>query len=177
MYYTTATTFDDCASAYLHYDGRAYRGAPSRVQQSREKFYMPLPLLVVTRQFWEGEGEVVYFEPPPSRNFIATPLFCTPPHPKKGAFSGGWGCIKFGLKVVILICRTSKRPQNPHCTEMTKKAAFQRTPWGGGGKKRGEENLTKDTPPKIGFGPLFVWYVFHPPLVSLLWFSCTEIHD
>ena len=29
---------------------------------------------------------------------------------------------------------------------------LQRTPWGGGKKKR-EENLTNDTPPKRGFGP------------------------
>ena len=38
----------------------------------------------------------------------------------------------------------------------------------GGGKKRGEENLRKDTPPKNGFGPPFVWYVFRPPRVSVL---------
>ena len=34
---------------------------------------------------------------------------------------------------------------------------------GGGGNKRGEENLTKDTPPKTGFWAPFVWYVFFPP--------------
>ena len=52
----------------------------------------------------------------------------------------------------------------------------QRTPWGGG-KGRGVENLTNDTPPKKGFWTPLVRYVFHPPHVSVLCFSCTEIHD
>ena len=30
-------------------------------------------------------------------------------------------------------------------------------------KKRGEENFTKDTPPKKGFWTPFVWYVSPPP--------------
>ena len=39
-------------------------------------------------------------------------------------------------------------------------------------------NLTNDTPPKKrGFGPPLVRYVFHPPQVSVLCFSCTRIHD
>ena len=47
---------------------------------------------------------------------------------------------------------------------------FQRTPWGGG-KRRGEENLTNDTPPKKGFWTPFVRYVFPPPSgVSALFF-------
>ena len=45
----------------------------------------------------------------------------------------------------------------------------QRTPWGGG-KKRGEKNLTNDTPPKKGFWTPLVRYVFHPPQVSVLCF-------
>ena len=49
---------------------------------------------------------------------------------------------------------------------------FQRTPWGVEKKKRGEENLTKDTPRKRSFGPPFVWYVCHPTQVSLQYFSC-----
>ena len=53
---------------------------------------------------------------------------------------------------------------------------FQRTPWGGG-KKRGVENLTNDTPPKKEFWTPLVRYVFHPPQVSVLCFSCTKIHD
>ena len=52
----------------------------------------------------------------------------------------------------------------------------QRTPWGGG-KKRGAENLTNDTPPKRGFWTPLARYVFHPPQVSILCFSCTKIHD
>ena len=52
----------------------------------------------------------------------------------------------------------------------------QRTPWGGG-KKRGVENLTNDTPPKKGVWTPLVRYVFHPPKVSVLCFSCTKIHD
>ena len=52
----------------------------------------------------------------------------------------------------------------------------QRTPWGGE-KKRGEENLTNETPPKKGFWTPLVRYVFHPPRVSVLCFSCTKIHD
>ena len=52
----------------------------------------------------------------------------------------------------------------------------QRTPWGGG-KKRGVENLTNDTPPKKGFWTPLVRYVFHPPQVSVLCFSCTKFHD
>ena len=38
----------------------------------------------------------------------------------------------------------------------------------GGVEKRGGGNLTKDTPPQTGFWTPFVWYVFHPPQVSLL---------
>ena len=53
---------------------------------------------------------------------------------------------------------------------------YQRTPWGGG-KRRGVENLTNDTPPKKGFWTPLVRYVFHPPHVSVLCFSCTKIHD
>ena len=46
--------------------------------------------------------------------------------------------------------------------EISRKILNQRMPWGGV-EKEGEENLTKDTPPKKkGFGPL-VRYVFHPP--------------
>ena len=41
---------------------------------------------------------------------------------------------------------------------------FQRMPWGGG-KRRGEETLTKDTPPAEK-GP-FVRFVFHPPSVAI----------
>ena len=52
----------------------------------------------------------------------------------------------------------------------------QRTPWRGW-KKRGVENLTNDSPPKKGFWTPLVRYVFHPPHVSVLCFSCTEIHD
>ena len=41
----------------------------------------------------------------------------------------------------------------------------------GGGKKRGVENLTNDTPPKKGFWTPLVRYVFHPPSgVSALFF-------
>ena len=44
-----------------------------------------------------------------------------------------------------------------------------------GGKKRGEEDLTNDTPPKKGFWtPPLERYVFHPPRVSLFCFSCTK---
>ena len=39
------------------------------------------------------------------------------------------------------------------------------------------ENLTNDTPPKRGFGPPLVRYVFHPPQVSVFCFSCTKFHD
>ena len=42
-------------------------------------------------------------------------------------------------------------------------------------KKRGEENLTKDTPLKIGFWTPFVWYTFQPSLVSSLCLSCTQL--
>ena len=31
--------------------------------------------------------------------------------------------------------------------------------------------------PKRGFGPPLVRYVFHPPQVSVLFFSCTKVHD
>ena len=48
---------------------------------------------------------------------------------------------------------------------------------GGGGEKRGVENLTNDTPPKKGFWTPLVRYVFLPPQVSVLCFSCTKIHD
>ena len=49
---------------------------------------------------------------------------------------------------------------------------------GGGGKKRGGGKPSRMTPlPKRGFGPPLVRYVFHPPQVSPLCFSCTKIHD
>ena len=44
-------------------------------------------------------------------------------------------------------------------------------------KRRREENLTNDTPPKKCFWSPFVWYVFHPPRVSLLFFPCTRVED
>ena len=52
----------------------------------------------------------------------------------------------------------------------------QRTPWGGG-KRRGVENLTNDTPPKKGFWTPPRRYVFHPPQASALCFSCTKNRD
>ena len=69
-------------------------------------------------------------------------------------------------------------PDNYRDTYQAEKLVIndQRTPWGGG-KKRGAENLTNDTPPKKGFWTPLVRYVFHPPHVSVLCFSCTEIHD
>ena len=48
----------------------------------------------------------------------------------------------------------------------------------GGVEKRGGWKTSRTTPlPKRGFGPTFVRYVFHPPQVSVLCFSCTKIHD
>ena len=55
-------------------------------------------------------------------------------------------------------------------------STVQKTPWGGE-KKRGVENLTNDSPPKKGFWTPLVRYVFHPPQVSVLCFSCTKSHD
>ena len=43
----------------------------------------------------------------------------------------------------------------------------------GGGWKTSRMTLH----PKRGFGPPLVRYVFHPPQVSVLCFSCTKIHD
>ena len=48
----------------------------------------------------------------------------------------------------------------------------------GGWKKGGGWKTSRMTPlPKRGFGPPLVRYVFHPPQVSVLCFSCTRIHD
>ena len=48
----------------------------------------------------------------------------------------------------------------------------------GGVEKRGGWKTSRMTPlPKRGFGPPLVRYVFHPPHVSVLCFSCTKIHD
>ena len=45
-------------------------------------------------------------------------------------------------------------------------------------EQRGGRKTSRRTPlPKMGFGPPFVWYIFQPPEVSLLCFSCTEIQD
>ena len=45
-------------------------------------------------------------------------------------------------------------------------------------EKRGGWKTSRMTPlPKRGFGPPLVRYVFHPPQVSVLCFSCTKIHD
>ena len=47
-----------------------------------------------------------------------------------------------------------------------------------GGGKRGGWKTSRMTPlPNMGFGPPSVRYVFHPPGVSLLCFSCIKIHD
>ena len=44
-------------------------------------------------------------------------------------------------------------------------------------EKRGGWKTSRMTHlPKRGFGPPLVWYVFHPPQVSVLCFSCTKIH-
>ena len=54
----------------------------------------------------------------------------------------------------------------------------QRTPGGGGVEKRWGWKTSRMTPlPKRGFGPPLVRYVFHPPQMSVLCFSCTRIHD
>ena len=46
-----------------------------------------------------------------------------------------------------------------------------------GGGKRGGRKTSRMTPlPKRGFGPPLVRYVFHPPQVSVLCFSCTKLH-
>ena len=45
----------------------------------------------------------------------------------------------------------------------TDKRLFQRTPWGGG-KKKGVENLTNDTPPKKGFWTPPSYSTFSTPL-------------
>ena len=48
----------------------------------------------------------------------------------------------------------------------------------GGVEKRGGWKTSRMTSlPKIGFGAPLVRYVFHPPQVSVLCFSCTKIHD
>ena len=48
---------------------------------------------------------------------------------------------------------------------------------GGGGKRRGVENLTNDTPPKKGvLDPPSYGTFSTPPQVSVLCFSCTKIH-
>ena len=48
----------------------------------------------------------------------------------------------------------------------------------GGVEKGGGWKTSRMTPfPKRGFGPPLLRYVFHPPQVSLLCFSCTKIHD
>ena len=53
---------------------------------------------------------------------------------------------------------------------------FQRMPWGGG-KKRGVENLTNDTPPKKGFWTPPRTLRFPPPSGVSALFSCTKMHD
>ena len=48
----------------------------------------------------------------------------------------------------------------------------------GGGGKRGGWKTSRMTPlPKRGFGRPLVQYVFHPPQVSVLCFSCIKVHD
>ena len=48
----------------------------------------------------------------------------------------------------------------------------------GGVEKEGGWKTSRMTPlPKRAFGPPLVRYVFHPPRVSVLCFSCTKIHD
>ena len=58
-----------------------------------------------------------------------------------------------------------------------KKGSFSENAMGGV-EKRGGWKTSRMTPlPKRGFGPPLVRYVFHPPHVSVLCFSCTTIHD
>ena len=85
-------------------------------------------------------------------------------------------CITFSSALLL--------PRNPTWESSHFSGAFidtgapvksQRTPWGG--EKRGERKTSRRTPSQRGFGPPFVWYVFHPPQASLLCFSCTKMHD
>ena len=59
--------------------------------------------------------------------------------------------------------------------ELIQGLPFQETPRGGG-KKRGEEKLTKTPLSKKGLGPPS-YGTFSTPQVSLLCLSCAKIHD
>ena len=63
--------------------------------------------------------------------------------------------------MLFLLLRNEDLPSPRRSLRFVHAVKTERTPWGGG-KKRGEENLTNDTPPKRGFGPPLVRYVFHP---------------
>ena len=58
-----------------------------------------------------------------------------------------------------------------------KTLTFRGRHWGGGEKGGGWKTSRMTHLPKRGFGPPLVRYVFHPPQVSVLCFSCTKIHD
>ena len=70
----------------------------------------------------------------------------------------------------------------PHCKSFAAIPSLslgslgQRTPWGGG-KKRGVENLTNDTPPKKGVWTPPRTVRFPPPSGVSALFSCTKVHD
>ena len=67
--------------------------------------------------------------------------------------------------VTSLVWEWGRRgPQIVNKNDVNKlKEVLQRTPWGGG-KKRGEENLTNDTPPKKGFWTPPSYGTFSTPL-------------
>ena len=83
-----------------------------------------------------------------------------------GAACPGWTCEHISER---LLRATEERKH-------TQMLSF-RGRHGGVEKKRGVENLTNDTPPKKGFWTPLVRYVFHPPQVPALCFSCTRIHN
>ena len=73
-------------------------------------------------------------------------------------------------------CGVDGNQQKPHVRKMFRPQIRARH---GGVEKEGVETLMNDTPlPKTwGFGPPLVRYVFHPPQVAVLCFSCTKNHD
>ena len=84
---------------------------------------------------------------------------------QKGVFSALFDILRTGQKTskVDKKCQRYVRHFSTISRGTSFPAPLQRTPWGGG-KKRGEENLTNDTPPKEWF-----WTPIHlVPWVSLL---------
>ena len=88
-----------------------------------------------------------------------------------------WPFLWFGLPGRLLIFDVENHRSSQKTKGIRRKLQIVRGRHGGVEKGGGWKTSRMTPLPKRGFGPPLVRYVFHPPHVSVLCFSCTEIHD